>query len=213
MAVAVPMAAGGCKKPKGWARDEVDHGLVHVAADKLRLRSDTVGEGEFASKATFVLVDAKNTHDADLMVTLGGELTDESGAAVSDLGVESLRVPAGGTRMFALIDKQRLTRESATGARVRVVGAYEVDYAPPVQITDDHVVKEGDQLTAYATVRNTKPRYVKVIVLAGFYDENDVPMTRPFVLLQLAGETSHPAEFPGPPGAHKAYIFVGEMVY
>jgi len=213
LVAAFAVVVGACKKPKGWEQHEVDYGLVHVHGDKLRLRNDTVGEGKFASKATFVLVDATNTHDADLMVTLGGELVDDEGRDVGELAVESLRVPSGGTRMFALIDKKRVTRAGATGARVRVVGAYEVDYPPPVQITDDRVVKDGDLLTAYATVRNTKPRYVKVIILAGFYDENDVPMTRPFTLMQLAGETSHPAEFPGPPGARKAYIFVGEMVY
>lgn len=211
--VTLSLSVTACKKPKGWQRDEVDYGLVEVAGDRLRLRHDIVGEGQFASKATFVLVDARNTHSGDLMVTLGGELVDAEGAVVGELGVESLRVPSGGTRMFALIDKARTTREAASGARVRVVGAHEVDYPPPVQISDDKVVKEGDMLTAYATVRNTKPRYVKVIVLAGFYDENDVPITRPFTLMQLAGDTTHPAEFPGPAGAHKAYIFVGEMVY
>lgn len=212
-AVACSTAIGACKKPKGWEQREVDYGLVEVAGDKLRLRHDTVGEGKFASQATFVLVDATNTHDADLMVSLGGELVDANGQVVGELGVESLRIPRGGTRMFALIDKQRVTREAATGARVRVVGAHEVEYAPPVQISDDRVVKEANRLTVYATIRNTEPRYVKVIVLAGFYDENDVPMTRPFTLMQLAGETTHPAEFHGPEGAQKAYIFIGEMVY
>jgi hypothetical protein len=206
-------AAGSCKKPKGWGQREVDYGLVEIASERIHLRDDTVGEGRFASTATFALVDAKNTHDRDLMITLGGELLDGEGKEVGELSPESLRVPSGGTRMFALIDKERTTRSNAASARIRVTGAYVVDYAPPVQITEDRVVREGDRLTVYATVNNTKPRYVKVIILAGFYDEKDFPLTRPFAVLQLAGDTSHPAEFPGPAGAYKAYIFVGDMVY
>jgi len=209
----VAVAASACKKPKGWEEREVDYGLVEVAGDRVAVRHDTVGEGRFAAEATFVLVDAKNTHGEDLMVTLGGELVDADGRSLGDLGVESLRIPRGGTRMFALIDKERVKRAAATGARVRVVGAHVVEYVPPVQITDDRVVREGDRVSAYATVNNTKPRHVKVIVMAGFYDENDVPMTRPFTLMQLAGETTHPAEFHGPAGSHKGYLFVGEMVY
>jgi hypothetical protein len=211
--VAAAIGALGCERPKGWQRREVDHALVQVDRDHLHLRTDTVGEGRFASQATFVLVDARNTHSADLEVSLGGDLVDAAGQPVGRLRTESLRVPAGGVRTFALIDEQNQARPAAVAARVDVVGAWAPDYPPPLVVADGAVTRDGDRLVVAGTVHNTADRHVKVIVLAGFYGADGVPLRRPFTLMELAGHTSHPAEFVGPEGATRAYIFIGQYVY
>ena len=205
--------ASGCERPKGWERREVDHALVEVDRAHLHLRTDMVGEGRFESPATFVLVDAQNTHTADLEVTLGGVLVDAGGQTVAELRAESLRIPAGGVRTFALIDDQNQARPSAVTARVEVTGAWPPDYPPPLVVAEGAVTRDGDRLMVAGTVHNTVDRHVKVIVLAGFYGADGTPLRRPFTLMELAGNTSHPAEFVGPEGATKAYIFIGQYVY
>ncbi len=207
------LAVAGCKRPKGWERREVDYSLVQIDREHQNLRTDTVGEGKFESQATFVLVDAKNSYKADLEVTLSGQLLDAGGHPVAKLRAESLRVPAGGVRLFALVDEKNQAHPEAVSARVDVVGAWSPDYPPPLVVTDGAVTHTGDRIEVAGTVHNTAERYVKVIVLAGFYDADGKPLRRPFTLMQLAGETSHPAEFVGPEGATKAYIFIGQYVY
>ncbi|HUH02362.1 MAG TPA: hypothetical protein VML75_10215 [Kofleriaceae bacterium] len=219
-AVAVTLAVGAlsvwvgaCKKPKTWGEPEVDRGLVEVDSAHQHLRSDVIGQGEFESRATFVLVDARNSHDEDLLVTLGGELVDGNGAVVGTLRPESLRVPAGLKRTFALIDDQNAERPGATSARVQVNGANVPSYAPSIGVDEIHVYEEGDHLLASARIANKAERPAKVIVLSSFRDEKGMPITRPFMLIELDGGTSRPVDFRGPPGATSATIFVGDTVW
>lgn len=210
----LPTLALGChEKPDLSARD-VDFSLVRVASDKLNLRHDQVGHDQWESRATFALVDAHNDHDRDLMVTLGGDLVDAQGATVGKVRPESLRIPAGGVRTFAMIDREQVVRERAVGARIEVLGAFVPNYSPLIQITDGAAYRyDSERIVVNGVVRNAVDRPTRVIVLAGFYDESDKPITRPFTEMYLPGDGKANAQFPGPPGATKGYIFIGDMVY
>lgn len=207
-------AGGACRKQaSSWEEREVDPGLVRLDSERMLLRHDTVGHDRWASRASFVLIDATNTHGEDLMVTLGGELVDAQGAAVGTLRPASLRIPAGGVRTFALVDEAQVVRERAAAARVRVIGAHVPSYPPPVTVTDGNVYRDGDRVVVSARVHNTAPGTVRVLVLGGFYDQHGVPMRRPFTEMVLPGGGSHTAQFVGPDGSVKGYIFVGDMAY
>src|SRR5581483_1135128 len=106
--------------------------------DDARLRTDTVGDGAFASTASFVLVDAENTAPEGAYVTLGGELTDASGAAIGELKAQSLWVPGREHRMFALVDSARLARPTARAAQIKLFGAVIPDDPPRARIEDVH---------------------------------------------------------------------------
>jgi hypothetical protein len=212
--LALSMALGGaCRKRSAWEAREVEPGLVRLDTEHMNLRHDAVGHGKWASRASFVLIDATNTHTEDLMVTLAGELVDDQGAVVGILRPESLRIPAGGVRTFALVDHDQGERAQAAGARVRVLGAHAPGYPPPVRVTDGHVYRDGDRVVVSARVHNTADRPVRVLVLGGFYDRNGRPVRRPFTEMYLPGGDTHPAQFVGPPGSVKGYLFIGDMAY
>ena len=210
----VGIALSACSKGKAWEDREVDHSLIRIAGDKLHLRHDTVGHDQWQSRATFALVDAYNDHSEPLMVTLGGHLIGADGAEVSKVRSESLRIPPGGVRTFALIDRQQAVQERAVSARIEVFGAYVPNYPPLVQVTDGKVHRyDSERIVVNGVVRNAVDKRVKVIVLAGFYDADDRPLTRPFTEMSLGGNADANAQFAGPPGAVKGYIFIGDMVY
>jgi len=203
-----------CDPPRKWEVVQVDPAKITVMADKLNLRHDVVGEGKFAGQATFALVDARNQHGVDVEVTLGGDLIDARGQVVGALRPESLRIPAGARRTFALVDDRNQARPSAVSARVRVVGATETRHADMLSVDRGTIHTLGeDRLQASAILDNRAERNVKVIVLAAFYDAADRPVARPFSVLELDGKTSRPVEFTGPPGSTKGYIFTGQLVY
>lgn len=213
----VVLGLAACRREHGGGARDIDPALwpavVRVRADRMNLRHDQVGQGAWATGATFVLVDAENTHGEDLMVTLAGSLLDAGGQVVGALRPASLRVPAGGVRTFALVDHDQQERRAATGARIEVVGAHVPGYAPPVVITDGHVHRDGDRVIVTGMVRNTAEQGVRVIVLGGFHDARGVPLTRPFVDMYLAGNASHSLELVGPPGSVSGYAFVGDLAY
>src|SRR5215510_15480241 len=82
VALAAGLGLAGCTHGKPARNLDLD--LIRVSPDA-RLRTDTVGDGQFASNASFVLVDAENTAAEGAYVTLGGELTDTAGALVGEL--------------------------------------------------------------------------------------------------------------------------------
>ena len=204
----------GCQPKPGFDDREVDYSLVRIARDKATLRHDTVGHDKWESQATFVLIDAHNLHDKDLIVSLGGDLVDGQGAPVGKVRTESLRIPAGGVRTFAMIDREQQVRDAATSARIEVLGAFVPNYPPLVQVTDGAAYRyDSERIVVNGVVRNAVDRPTRVIVLAGFYDADDRPLTRPFTEMFLPGDGHSNAQFPGPPGAVKGYIFIGPMVY
>ena len=99
-------------------------------------------------------------------------------------------------------------------ARIEVLGAYVPTYPPLVQVTDGAAYRyDSERIVVNGVIRNAVDRPARVIVLAGFYDADDRPLTRPFTEMFLAGDAHSNAQFPGPPGAVKGYIFIGDMVY
>jgi hypothetical protein len=209
-------APAGCRRERGADARNLDPrlaALVRIDTARMNLRQDQIGHGKWATTASFVLVDAENTHREDLMITLAGSLVDGNGQVVGGLRPASLRIPAGGVRTFALVDDQQQVRPSATSARVEVVGAHVPTYAPPVVVTDGHVHRDGDRVVVTGQVRNTAEQGVRVLVLGGFHDASGMPLTRPFVEMYLAGGASHPVELVGPPGSVSGYAFIGDLAY
>src|SRR6186713_463411 len=112
----------GCGK-SDWSAPEVSYDTIDVDADRLAIKTGPVGHDKWKSEATYVLVEAKNTAERDLLVTLAADLVDADKKVVGKTRRESLRIPAGGSRLFALVDDKQTVRPAASGARVDVRGA------------------------------------------------------------------------------------------
>jgi hypothetical protein len=202
------VGAAGC--PKQVDPRAVDPGLIAISP-KLTVRTDKVGDA--GALATFVLVDAENHADRELTVVLAGDLIDGSGAVVGHLRKDSLRVPPGGRRTFALVDNGVAARPAAVSARLRVDGASVPVGPSPIRIVDGHVYADQGRAVASGFVVNDAKYPGKAVVIAGFYDADGTPMTRPFDVYDIGPGARLPAQFVGPPGSKSAYIFVGEVTY
>lgn len=191
---------------------QLDHDLIRVTKDA-NLRTDTIGDGKFTELATFVLVEAENTSKEGAHVTLGGELADERGATVSQLRAQSLWIPAGEMRTFALIDKQRKPRPTAKAARVFVRGAMVPKHPPPMTVEGIREIPDGDKLVVQGTVKNPIAHGGNVLVYATFWAADGKPLTRPFTPIWVEASASQPVQFVGPSGSKRATIFLGDQVY
>jgi len=202
----------GCEKQDGWTRTEVSYDLIEIVRDKQRVFIGEVGVGRWNTTASYVLVDARNTTDEDLLVTIGGTLAGEDKSVVGTLRRQSLRIPAGGVRTFALVDTDDEPR-AASSATIKVVGAMRVVHKRSVMVIDGNVYRDGDRVVVAGNVVNTADREVYVVVIAGFYDENGAPMKRPSTKYTLTGHGKRSAQFVGPDGSRSAYLFIGEAAY
>jgi hypothetical protein len=202
------LAACGRSKPA----HHLDLDAIRISGDA-RMRTDTVGDGKFASTATFVLVDAENTAADGADVTLGGELTDQAGATVGKLKAQSLWVPGHESRTFALVDEQRVARPTATSARIKVHGAVIPDEPPRAQITELHSFDDRGKIVVQAYLVNTADRPGQVMVIGSFHDAHDQPMTRPFQMIALGAHDRRVVQFVGPEGSTRGAIFVGDVIY
>jgi hypothetical protein len=196
-----------------WASPEVSYDVIDVDQDRLAIKTGPVGHDQWKSEATYVLVEAKNTDQHDLLVTLSGELLDSGKKVVGKTRRESLRIPAGGSRLFALIDDQQVARPSATGARVDVRGAETVSYPAPVVVTEGNVYFDQDRAVVAGYVLNNAGGEAKAIVIGAFFDDKGRPMQRPSSLFRLAGKGKRGAQMVGPPGSRGAYLFIGDVQY
>jgi hypothetical protein len=198
------------------ARSKPAHNLdldaIRISGDA-RLRTDVVGDGKFASTASFVLVDAENTAADGANVTLGGELTDATGTTVGTLKAQSLWIPGHAVRMFALVDTERVPRPTSTSARIKVFGAVIPDEPPRAQITELHTFDDRGKMVVQAYVENTAERRGQFMVIAAFHDAHGQPMTRPFQMIELAGRDRQVVQFVGPEGSTRGTIFLGDAVY
>jgi hypothetical protein len=209
---------------------ELDLDAIEIAG--ATMRTDTVGGGEFTDTATFVLVDAKNTATEGAYVTLGGDLIDEGGTAVGHLALQSLWIPAGETRTFALVDTERKARPTAKTARAVVRGAL-VGTPPTVHLEDFHSFDDHGQVVVAAYLVNDAERDGTIMVVATFHDPAGRPLTRPFSLVKIRGKrgpvvagdcpdagrdvlpqaSKCTIQFVGPRGATSGMMFVGDTVY
>lgn len=202
------LALVGCEKRQ--AR-QLDFELIRVTSDA-RLRTDTIGDGKFTDLATFVLVEGENTSKEGAYVTLAGELTDADGKRVGELRAQSLWIPAGELRTFALVDKQRKPRPDAKAAKIFVRGA-KPGIAPPAHIDDFKQVDDTDKVIVQGVLKNEGKRGGNIMVIASFYDGSGKPMTRPFSLLWVDKQGEQPIQFVGPVGSKRGTIFIGDVAY
>jgi hypothetical protein len=190
---------------------QLDFDLIRVTTDA-RLRTDTIGGGKFTDLATFVLVEGENTSKEGAYVTLAGELTDLDGKHVGELRAQSLWIPAGELRTFALVDKQRKPRPEAKAAKIYVRGA-KPGIPPPAHIDDFKQVDDTDKVIVQGVLVNEGKRGGNIMVIASFYDANGKPMTRPFSLLWVDKLGEQPVQFVGPVGSKRGTIFIGDVAY
>ncbi len=202
--------AGACARSKPARQLDLD--AIRVTGDA-RLRTDTVGDGQFASTATFVLIDAANTASDGAYVTLGGDLTATSGEVLGHLKPQSLWVPAGERRTFALVDTERQPRPASTSARIVVRGALVPDEPPRAQITELHTFDDYGKTVVQANLVNAADRMGQVMVIAAFHDVDGRPMTRPFQMTEIDAGQTRPVQFVGPQGSKTGTIFVGDVIY
>jgi hypothetical protein len=191
---------------------QLDLDAIRISGDA-RLRTDTVGDGRFASTATFVLVDAENTASEGAHVTLAGELRDAAGAQVGELKPQSLWIPPRESRTFALVDTERAARPASTAARIAVRGALVPREPPRAFITDLHAFDDRGKSVVQAYVVNTAERPGQLMVIGSFHDERGQPMTRPFQMIDVAAKGKRAVQFVGPEGSRRGTIFVGDTVY
>ena len=190
----------------------------HVDLDKIRIvgearmRTDRVGEGKHVEEASFVLVDAENGSSTGAYVTLGGAFTNAEGGDVGALKPQSLWIPAGEVRTFALVDAGREPRPGATSARVEVRGAL-IAAGPRAKIVDLTTKDDDGLIVARATLVNDSERIGRILVLAAFHDKAGRPMTRPFSLVEVPANHRQPLQFVGPPGSVRGTIYIGDETY
>ena len=213
VALASVCALAGCKREASWSKDELPHDQVDVVTEKMLVKSGEVGHDQWKSDATYVLVEARNESDRDAEVTLGGALTAADGSALSALRKESIRIPAGGSRLFALVDGEQLARPEARSARIDVLGALPVEYAPPYQVTDGHVYSDQGRAVVAGNVINTADRPGSAVIVAAFFDADGKPMQRPSTVFKLDAHGKRGTQFVGPAGSKSAYLFIGEVNY
>ena len=209
LAVAVVIAAG-CGRSAPQRNLDLD--AIRISGDA-RMRTDVVGDGTFASTASFVLVDAENTAADGAYVTLGGDFTDQAGATVGRLKAQSLWVPAHESRTFALVDTERVPRPTATSARIKVHGAVIPTDPPRARITELHAFDDRGKIVVQAYLVNTAERRGQIMVIGSFHDAHGQPMTRPFQMVEIGGGERRVVQFVGPQGSTRGTIFVGDAVY
>lgn len=207
-ALAVALAACARSKP---AR-HLDLDAIRLTGDA-RMRTDTVGDGKFASTSTFVLIDAENTAGEGAYVTLGGDLTDASGQKVGALKPQSIWIPAHEVRTFALVDSERVPRPTAGSGRIKVYGALVPDEPPRARIEDFHSFDDRGKIVVQAYAVNDADRIGQLMVVASFHDANGQPMTRPFQMIELGPHDRRVVQLVGPQGSTRGTIFIGDAIY
>lgn len=215
------LVAAACK---GKPARSLDLDQIRVISNAT-LRTDQVSGGPgtvtsrlddkdpYATSTTFVLVDAENAAGEGAYVTLGGELTDEQGAVIGTLKAQSLWVPGGERRLFALVDDERKARPASTSARIVVRGALVPESPPRARIEELHAFDDYGKVVAQANLVNDADRIGKVVVISAFHDARGRPMTRPFQIIEIDRKQTKPVQFIGPPGSKTGTIFVGDVVY
>lgn len=202
------LAAAACEKPAPL--EQVDPSQISIGT-RVNVRTDVVGHDEFEKRSTFALVDATNSGDRPAHVTLGGVLVDADGHEVGKLRAESLWVPPGGRRTFALVETRDAAVPAATTARIDLRGATRPRHDEPVKIEQGHVWKDQDRVVATGMVVNTADRTCHAVILAAFHDAAGTPMARMFSVFPIGAKIERPTRFVGPSGSTSGQIYVGQI--
>lgn len=177
------------------------------------MRTDTVGEGEHAATASFVLVEAENHATVAATVSLSGSFRDEHGAELGRLRAESLWIPAGGRRLFALVDRDRQARPAARGAQIVVSGVQAASRPPIMRIDGERSHDDFGKVIVYGTLVNDADRPGRAMLFGAFFDAKGKPMTRPFVAVPIGARSTLPVHLVGPPGSTRGALYLGDLVY
>ena len=208
-ALAILLALTACESA---SPRQLDLDRVRVTSDA-RLRTDTVGGEEFAETATFVLVDAENTATDGAYITLAGELSDGEDHVVGELKAQSLWIPGGETRTFALVDHERKPRPNAKAARIKVRSATIPDHPPPARVDHIREIEDNGKLVVQGKLHNEAARPGDIMVIASFHGPDGRPTTRPFSIVRVPANTDQDVQFVSTPGAKHGTIYVGDMTY
>jgi len=201
------IAAAGCERSARFHLSEIGSELIQIRTADATIAHGKVGVGRHEGRGTFALVDAVNPLPVALDVSLAGDLLDANGAPVARLNPESVRIPARGQRTFALVHHLREVPE-AVAVSVRVHDSRATLHPAPISVSDEHVYRDGDRVVVAANLHNEADRQAIVLVAAGFYDRDGRIMKRPFSVLKIGADRTHPARFVGPDGSASGYLFV-----
>jgi len=201
-----------CDSRGGYRPNQLGPSVVEVRRAGAVIDHAPVGAGKHKGPGTYVLVDVNNPLSLEVHVTLEGDLLDREGRVLAELNPDSLRIPPGGLRTFALVHHRGEVREAAS-ADIRVRDVVLAVHPPPIAVTDAHIYQDGDRVVVAAYLNNPSDREATVLVVAGFYDGQDRLMKRPFSVLKIQPESRQPARFVGPDGSASGYLFVGDQAY
>ncbi len=210
LVIAVGLALLACDRRA--PPEPIDPALVKISTDRV-VRHGDVGHDQWERPATYVIVDADNAAQVDLVVTLGGALTDAAGASIAPLRPESLRLPAGARRTFVLIDARDTARPEATGATVEVRGVMAATWQPTAHLSDGYLHDDHGKAMVSASLTNDADRPGKLIVFGAFHDADGRPMQRQYLVAELGPQITQVVRFVGPPGSTKGVIFLGDASY
>ena len=208
LGLALDLSLVACEKP---SRRQLDLDLVRITGEG-KLRTDVVGDA-IQETATFVLVDAENTGKEGAYVTLAGDLADSTGTVVADFKAQSLWIPAGDSRTFALVDRARKPRPTATQAKIQVRSATIPDHPPPARVDQIREVPDNGNLVVQGILHNDAARRGDIMVIGSFHGADGRPMTRPFSIVKVPAGESRAVQFVSPPGAAHGTIYVGDVSY
>lgn len=203
------LATASCEVPRAAA---LDPELISVSP-KVTMRTDTVGEGEHVATASFVLVEAENRGLQAATVSLSGTFRDEHGAELGALRAESLWMPAGGRRLFALVDRDRQPRPTARGVQIVVSGVRAATRPPIMRLEAERSHDDFGKIIVYGTLLNDADRPGRAMVFGAFFVGKDQPMTRPFVVVPIAARSALPIHLVGPPGSKRGALYLGDLIY
>lgn len=213
LALLMPFVMGlvACKRSASEQRQE-NRSAVTVS-DLVTIRTSQLGVDGKGPLATSALVSANNASAQPLIVVLEGDLVDAEGHKVATLRPDELRIPAHGSRLFALVDDGLAARPTATAARIVVRRAF-IDQEPePMAISDAHVYLDDERVVLAANLRNLEAKPAHAVVIGAFFDGNGAPMTRPFQVLTIGRETTFPIRMVGPKGSATGMLYLGEILY
>jgi len=168
----------GCTHSKPARNLDLD--AIRVSPDA-RLRTDTVGDGPFASNASFV-PGRRREHrpPRGAHVTLGGELADAAGTTVGELKSQSLWIPPHEGPHVRPGRHRAPRRPTAAAARIKVKGALIPDDPPRAHISDLHSFDDHGKIVVQAYLVNAADRPGQIMAIGSFHDAHGQPMTRPF---------------------------------
>ena len=180
-------------------------------ADGPRIVTGPVGIGDAEREATYVLADVTNNGGGDAVVTVAGEIVGKDGTSAG-LRAEALRIPAGETRLFALVTLDVVVVDATSGtARVLVKSA--VRTKTPAAVVTTGVQQHDDQSRSVVAgfVENQTDRSVTAVVIGAFYDESGRPVMRRTTVYKLDAGGRRSAQFVGPRGSKRGALFIGDV--